>query len=217
MGSYAHLFTTNAMSSQDIEVDGVDQGFGYLLQKYHLPAFWTALFTEEDLKADKSGDDQDDSESQWILIAEKNKALQTLSSREAQLIRTLGTHVAPLIVQFAQYLEQSKGGYVIVQTDDLAGMLEDSQFFWPDELKYCIGVVAGLEPAPAFIAIPQERKGLLGWLFPRKTKSYRLGTALGYDSFPSWGHDVGGVRYVYRLAGDRVDDVSWQESALAAQ
>jgi hypothetical protein len=200
MSSYSHLFTTNAITSSDIEKEDSAQGFGYLTAQYRLPPFWTALFTKDDLKLDETRDRRGAATRNWILLAPKAKALDTLKSREAFLLSTLGEHVSGIFEQFATYLESAKGANVLVQTDELAAMLEDElpENYWQYELSYCIEQLSG-------------KSSQQNPLKPYPQSDYMIGGALGYANWPQWGADVDGVGYVYILAGGGFEDVPWQE------
>ncbi|WP_431260236.1 hypothetical protein ACQ86G_08850 [Roseateles chitinivorans] len=210
MGDYAHLRTTDATSRADLESDDDSEGFAYLLMKYHVPVLWVALFEEADLRLDEVIDEVRPPERHWILLADKARALQTLSRRTDPLRQMLGARIDPVLAQFTQHLEHARGSRVMLMTDEFSAMLEHAESVWDQELRFCIRTVSGESPAPAAVQVPLAQSEDDIATVGVRTSPHVVGLALAYDRWTDWGKDD--PSFVYWMAGGgATEDAPWEE------
>lgn len=204
MGSYAYLNITDATNKVELEDPEVETG-GYLLAKYSLPPLWTALFEAKSIVS--STDSESDG---MVLFSDKTLAIQRFKSRQESITQIFGSRAIPLCPQFIEYLEKSPGKNVLVDTYELAMMVEGGPSVWRQELEFCIRAISG-EPLSNqnFSVPPAPPKSWWSRLFSKKEIPLPpVGHYLGYRELSFL---LESDHVAFALAGCGEEALPWDE------
>jgi tetratricopeptide (TPR) repeat protein len=161
------------------------------MARYHLPLFWLALFTAEQLVPRRYQVIRDGkavwSKDEWpYLIAEKDGALRLLESRSAYLVRAFSSDIGEGLRQFIDFLGADKQPFIHVCTMEIGGMVGTAAEWWP-EMKVMLSLFS--EEPPRFDGDPQGAPQLEqlppGWrkYIERMTANFRIGSKIDMHYF----------------------------------
>jgi len=153
MGDYSELYFSNARTPPGR--GELSEASPYLLSKYHVPLFWFALFSPEDISEHKESDEPDDV---WPYLSKRRvRAMDMFNARRAALMIHF-PQIAPLWAdQFAALLAQTHFEYVHLDTRQIGGMIHTGPK-WRQALETMLDI---FESAPPPAPVPRSFLGRL--------------------------------------------------------
>lgn len=126
-----------------------------------VPLLWLMMFEEKDLftkhHAKRSqGSDIDLLDTQIGMLTDKSVAIDNLIKKTEFLSELLSHDISLVVQHLSQYLEQSTGKYVVLDTCYLAAVLKESLRWWAAELLYATAYLARNNPITKEICLDQE-------------------------------------------------------------
>jgi hypothetical protein len=156
MGAYSHLVT---FSERRPPEPGEHCKDGMcLMARYHLPAFWLALFTAKDIVPRRywvvENDEDVLSDDDWpYLVAEKASSLRLLESRSDYLMSAFSSDIRTGLRQFIDFLSADRQPFVQVCTLEIGSMVCTAPE-WRSELQTMLSLFG--EPAPRLDGDPDR-------------------------------------------------------------
>jgi hypothetical protein len=147
MANRTYLSACNTLPKyQNLEGSGVACAASYMI-----PIFWYMLFKPENITKSSTPCDEDEPDFEYDrLIAKRLEAIEVAKGRLPILAQILSYDPTPLFNTWIEFITNSDGGYVFVESCELA-MMDDVSVFSKQALN-CI---------EAFSESPTTKKGLI--------------------------------------------------------